>query len=159
MNADLLPWLREQIAETRERAEAAGGATDAGIWEQGRACSCDAVVGCTKGEGCPLRGSVVDADGSVVVYDEGAPSVEEAAHIAAAGPRTVLAQCEAHTAILDEHSGVEVASLDRDTRGQTFTVCRRCRVGERQVVHPCPTRRAVGLAYQHRPGYREEWRP
>jgi hypothetical protein len=41
-----------------------------------------------------------------------------------------LAQCEAHQAIVNAHSG-----------------------------HDCQTLRSVGLAYQRRPGYRDDWRP
>jgi hypothetical protein len=85
---------------------------------------------------------------------------EQAATYAAAcldanhDPRDVIAQCEAHTAILDLYGVVsDPANADRtDDRGVLLS-------------HPIARRRmrdavrAVGLAYQHRPGYREEWRP
>lgn len=71
----------------------------------------------------------------------------------------MLARIAADRQILDEHGGREVASLDPGTRGQVFIVCRRCRIGERQVVAPCTTVRLLALPHADRPGYQEAWRP
>jgi hypothetical protein len=81
------------------------------------------------------------------------------AHFARFDPARVLAECEAKRRIVAEHGPREVASLDRETWAQTFTVCRRCRNGERQVVAPCPTLRLLALPYAEHPDYREGWRP
>lgn len=61
----------------RARAEAAGG-SDA-QWHH---------VGEPSGH---LAGRIVDQSGNVVVYDEGAPSAEQAEHIAGLSPAVVLA--------------------------------------------------------------------
>lgn len=57
---------------------------------------------------------------------------------------TVLAQCDAHEALLALHV-INQGACD---------VC-----GEWDYDWPCKTLRILALAYQHRPGYREEWRP
>ena len=72
-------------------------------------------------------------------------------------PSAVLAECAAKRAIIAEHGGSEVASLDRETWGQPFTVCRVCAVGVRQIVSPCPTLKALAAVYASHPDYREEW--
>lgn len=69
----------------------------------------------------------------------------------------VLAECAAKQAIIAEHGDEEVASLDRATWGQAFLVCRVCAVGDRQVVAPCPTIRALSAVYKDHPDYRQEW--
>ncbi len=54
------------------------------------------------------------------------------------GPPRVLAQCEAHTAILD-------ATEDAQSNGEWG--------------YPDRILKALALAYQHCDGYREEWKP
>lgn len=63
-----------------------------------------------------------------------------AEHIGTHSPRDALAQCEAHAGLLDLL--VLVLGADRRMDGV-----------RNQGL------RALALAYQHRPGYREEWRP
>lgn len=75
------------------------------------------------------------------------------------GKKRAIAEVEAKRRIMAEHSSQEVASLDRETWGQVFVVCRRCRINERQVAEPCLTLRALALPYVDHPDYREEWRP
>ena len=82
---------------------------------------------------------------------------EDAEHIARHDPARVLAECAAKRAIIAEHGEMEVASLDRETWGQPFTVCRVCAVGVRQVVSPCPTLKALAAVYKNHADYREEW--
>lgn len=78
----------------------------------------------------------------------------------------MLAQCEAHTALLDLHRPVRENDVDGDL------VCPVCvYVGTDQDAGgsrfryrehsdwPCATVLAVALAYQHNPGYQEAWRP
>lgn len=74
--------------------------------------------------------------------------------------RELLADVEAKRRIVDEHGQREVASLDKETWGRPYLVCRRCAVGDRQVVHPCTTLRLLALPYAGHPDYRaEEWAP
>lgn len=63
-------------------------------------------------------------------------SILVGAHIVLNDPRAVLAQCEAHTAMLAH-------ALELDDKGDQ----------DEHLVG------LLALAYQHRPGYREEWRP
>ena len=70
-----------------------------------------------------------------------------------------LAECEAKRAIIEEHGPQEVASLDRDSWGKPFIVCRRCAIGDRQVIAPCHTLKSLATVYADHPDYREEWRP
>jgi hypothetical protein len=131
---DLVTWLREQIADVSARAQAA--------LERGT--------------------SIYD---SGWLRDKGI-DIANAVHIAGQHPRTVLAQCEAHTAILAVHNTPLV--LHPDDPPSLWKYEERCCLGcgfdsrEERVtpeINDCPTLRATGLAYQHRPGYREEWRP
>lgn len=82
-----------------------------------------------------------------------------AEHIARHDPGRVLAEVDAKRRIVDLHSPREVASMDHETWGQTFQVCRSCREGDRQIVAPCPTLRLLALPAADHPDYREEWRP
>lgn len=124
--ADLVVWLREQIAEDRRVAEA--NAID--LWP-----------------GTTLQ-KVAD-DKTHYAWQQHDVSPQRIAHILRFGPRAVLAQCEAHTAILDLHVNESCPEAD--------TPCDVC--GEWDEDWPCDTLRATALAYQHNPGYREEWRP
>jgi hypothetical protein len=155
---DLMPWLREQIAETRRIA------TDAIVRKSGGdtwAVEEPRIAGWGQDE----QDIEVIGGGKPIVqcsYEYGGPMI--AAHIAEHDPRTVLAQCDAHEAILNEHT----PRVDRDG-DQVCTTCvyfgddedeggNRFRYREHDDW-PCSTVRALALAYQHRPGYREEWRP
>ena len=85
---DLFSWLRAQIEARKALAVAACG--DPGhpvAW----------VLESHGGSSAIIR----DEYGNVVVYDEGSPVDEEAAHIAANDPRDIIARCEAELAILD----------------------------------------------------------
>jgi hypothetical protein len=69
-------------------------------------------------------------------------------HIATHSPRDVLAQCEAHTAILDRYE----RARDAGQRG-LYTEWEQAQVEALEFAVD-----AVALAYQHRPGYQEAWR-
>lgn len=94
-----------------------------------------------------------------VELPDNARPIYDVRHIRTFSPERVLAECEAKRRIVDEHESREVASLDRETWAQTFTVCGRCRVGERQIVAPCPTLRLLALPYADHPDYDQSWRP
>jgi len=147
---ELATWLRERIAEDKAAALACAGAP----WS-------DYVPGMVHVDAAAIREDRAFRQLGYVAHTDNSPSGDAyRAHIVRHDPRTALAQCEAHTAILDEHARREVASLEPPTYGQTFIVCRRCTAGwMHQIVYPCPTLKATALAYRHHPGYREEWRP
>ncbi|GAA3878088.1 hypothetical protein GCM10022243_48470 [Saccharothrix violaceirubra] len=67
----------------------------------------------------------------------------------------VLAMCDAHAAILAVHY------VDEKDPASECVGCLTTRWREPWApnINECPTLRALALAYQHRPGYREEWRP
>jgi hypothetical protein len=85
---DLHGWITQQVDETQRIAEAARG-QDEGRWRH---------------ETGYQSGLVTDERGEVVVYDEGAPLEEEAAHIALHDPASVLRRCAADRKILAIHA-------------------------------------------------------
>lgn len=82
----------------------------------------------------------------------------DALHAAHWSPARVLAECTAKRAIIDEHGPQEVASLDRDSWAKPFIVCRRCAIGDRQVVAPCPTLKSLAAVYADHPDYNPDWK-
>lgn len=85
--SDLAGWLRPLVEARKATAEAAAARSTAD-WHR---------------NADDYRNDVCDSNGDVVVYDEGTPTEEESAHIAANDPRDVIAQCEADLLTLDEH--------------------------------------------------------
>jgi hypothetical protein len=96
-----------------------------------------------------------DEYGNVVVYDEGSPADEEAAHIAANDPRDTIARCEAELAILDEHE--PRVGYDQP-EGDLTPICVRC-ADDRMYgyAYPCRTVRLLLSGYRFCPGWREGW--
>src|SRR4051794_34738510 len=112
MIGDLMAWLRDQIEEERSLAAVAQGDTD-GVW-------------------APWATPVAE----MALYDStGKVTQGIHRHIARQDPRAVLAQCEAHAAILDLF---DERFSDPAIWGPVF--------------------QALALAYQHCDGYRPEWR-
>jgi hypothetical protein len=133
---------------------------------------------------CP--GRIEDANGAVVVYDEGSPTDAEAEHIALHDPARVLAEVVAKRRILDEHEIESKPEPDRFVRenlkvswsgdlrteswtggswqptGRTLYACVRCDQGYElffDECEGCETIRLLALPYAaDRPGYRDEWR-
>lgn len=135
MSGDRVAWLREQVQARLETAKAAAG--DSGpSWH------------CGTGYGAGM----IEADGGeIVVYDEGRPSEDEAAHIALNDPRDVTARCEAELAILDAcmPDNSTEAALER---GDIST--------EEYVTEEIAGARIVRLlarAYRHREGWEDHW--
>lgn len=137
MDDELLPWLRDQIAAAAERTRTGypfnnGKVHDAEGWwvEPNGEAWHTSTCGWRVGEG-------LDNECTCPV------------------PAAVLAQCEAHTRILDEYETVREhwtidklkGELDLDS-GLVVDFARLTQMA-----------RFVALAYQHNPGYREEWRP
>jgi len=70
--------------------------------------------------------------------------------------REMLAQCEAYEKLLRPHNIVYDEEFG--------FYCNGCGIGierprARDDLDRCEVWRGVALAFQHRPGYREEWRP
>lgn len=145
--ADPLKWLREQVAEDRTAALACAGAP----W-------IDDVPGMVHVDPTAIRENkwALSRLGFVASADNSPTGDAYRAHIVRHDPRAVLAQCEAHTAILDAHTPMQLNS-----RGDL--ACPTC-VDWDGVLDfespgygywPCRTVLGVALAYQHRPGYAE----
>lgn len=96
-------------------------------------------------------GRIEDEIGDPVVYDEGAPSVEEAAHIARHDPARVLREVEAKRKILALHTIRYVG---------TWPVCAHCRPVDPEFTDdltsepwPCRTLRLLAQVYSDHPDY------
>ncbi|ANZ35240.1 hypothetical protein BBK82_03280 [Lentzea guizhouensis] len=141
---ELVVWLREQIAEDRRIAEESCD----GPWHVNDAGYAEAIYGADGT--CVIGGG--RWGGEAPVFD----STEDALHIVRHDPRVVLAQCAAHEALLDEHWDVNEGDCATCVTGKWGYPTHG---GSSPQRYPCKTIRIVALAYQHRPGYREEWRP
>jgi hypothetical protein len=75
----------------------------------------------------------------------------DALHIAHHNPSDVLARCEAHEKLLDLHAQSTEHGWE----------CSLCGPEGQNIdcTYPCDTIRVLALAFQHRPGYRQEWQP
>lgn len=98
-----------------------------------------------------------DDPGVPVVYNEGRPTDEQAAHIARHDPARVLAEVEAKRRIIELHTARGVPG------GPPFlwacNVCDRSPVDwEWTTLWPCPTLRLLALPWAGHDDYREEWR-
>lgn len=87
---------------------------------------------------------VTDADGEPVIYDEGTPTLEEAAFIAANDPAHRLADIALKQAILARHAS---ATDPCDAHDAWF----------RSVL--CATARQLGTEFSKHPQYQAEWAP
>jgi hypothetical protein len=135
----LVTWLREQIAETVRIAQAAKTSVDA--W----------APGLPPWESARYLGKFAS------YFDT---------FVARQNPDAVLAQCDAHTAILDAvqrgldgHPGPCVNVLGDDPANYSqYDSCALHIEWSETALKPFAAR-LVALAYRHNPGYREEWRP
>jgi hypothetical protein len=136
---ELVTWLREQITEDRQFATEAMHDRD-GTWTH--------VV--TPGG----DNKVVDDLGYSVSghYDIDSEPWWTQPHIARHDPRTVLAVCNAYTAILDRYETslrIPLSKISGFVRGQDDGYQQACLDAIRDI--------AASMA--DRPGYRAEWRP
>ena len=99
---------------------------------------------------------VTDATGDALIYDEGTPTLEEAAHIALHDPARVLREVEAKRKILAEHAPLE--------RPGTVTpvICRVCWTSPKEGplegdAWPCFTVASLAAVWSDHPDYRQEW--
>ena len=148
MTDDLITFL---LARLNEDASAASEAAHdlAGHW------TTEGSYAVSVADKLPQGAEVWD---KAVAFAEGAPSPEQATHIARHDPAHVLAEADAKREITDLHrpeitdyvdgAGIESASVDCltcDTRGSSNT-------------WPCKTVRLLALPYADHPDYRDEWR-
>lgn len=151
-SAELLPWLRRTIAATEQIAHDAA-MRKGPAWEV-----------CPQP---PYRWGQDEKDteilgvGKPIItcnYEYGGLLLAD--HIVRHDPRAVLAQCEAHTRILDAvqryldgHPG------PCTNEGVEFDDSCELHIEWNKTALEPYSARLVGLAYQYWPGYREEWRP
>lgn len=90
---------------------------------------------------------VTDAAGEPLIYDEGTPSLAEAAHIARHDPARVLREVEAKRAILRDHG-----ASDRLEYGDPL--CMRC-----SDLYPCDVLHHLVSVYSDHPDYRTPGAP
>jgi hypothetical protein len=124
-----------------------------------------AVAACWEGNGCwrqvadPHDQTVEDVRGQVVVPDvDGAPTREEAVHIARHDPARILADVESKRRMILRHSPHSMASPAHSA------TCEREHWGILVCNHdgrdwPCPDLRDLASVYARHRGYRDEWRP
>lgn len=128
---DLVTWLREQIAEDRR------------------------IAGDLPADGVPTHDSrmlTIPVETGVLWPDRW-------------NPVAVLAQCDAHEAILDAvqrgldgHDGPCVNYIGQDPADYSrYDSCER-HIDWAKTTLPPYAAQLVGLAYQHHPGFRAEWR-
>lgn len=156
---ELVPWLREQIAEVRHVALEAMN-DRSGVWRH--------VV--TPGG----DNKVVDDLGYSVSghYDIDSEPWWTGPHIARHDPRAVLAQCGAYEALLDAYENAEarrarlVETFTRDLRkiADLGPDEERRRYSEVSKAEGLASGYGMAVlmvasAFQHRPGYRREWTP
>jgi hypothetical protein len=137
---ELVVWVREQIGQLRKLAQ-----------------------DCLAEVGRHMAGEQYE-DGSGEAYKDAYPSYPwgsgegELAYMAATQPRYVLTQCEAHVALLDEHSSPHtvVDGFCVEEGGP----CTHAGESECLIcgVTDCRTARLLASAYRHCPGYQEPWR-
>jgi len=144
---DITAFLRARLDERESVALAAQGTTE-GRWEQDD----------------PIRahGRIIDDYGDFVTHDEGAPSQEQAQHIADNDPRFVLADVAAKRRLLAGHGPGrwvdESGGRWKDEPDNWDPPWQRC-AGEEWTSYPCETVRLLALPYAGHPDYREEWKP
>ncbi|MFJ1765047.1 DUF6221 family protein [Amycolatopsis sp. NPDC088138] len=165
---DLITFLRARLDEREALAKATTPVPVPGRWiaTRDKHAADDAPLALVQGRDELATDTIFEGDyvsGSEVIVFSAEWQDEAEANlrfIADNDPAFVLADVAAKRQLVEEHSGREVASLDRDTWGRPFVVCRRCTEGTvRQVVAPCPTLKLLALPYVDHPEYREEWRP
>lgn len=159
LNEFLLARIAEEVAAARSAMDASTGQ-----WSTGRH-SMD-------------ESRIEDSAGEVIVYDEGRPSVNEAAHIARHDPARVLAECEVKRRIVELHSSTGVSNVewwDAPGTGKAL-ICPTCRPEDptespydagvkpdgfvpAYTLSPCDTLRTLGLTCFDHAEYRGEWRP
>jgi len=131
---DLVQWLGQQLDEDERTARAAGGAS----WEE-----------------LPVSGWVHTAplptsEWQPPGYDHhvaSAPLVEDRAHIVAHDPARVLREIAARRQALAHYARVCELTKDGD---EAYLLAEGVVAKQLQIM---------ATAYDHRPGYRDEWRP
>ena len=100
---------------------------------------------------------VTDATGDALIYDEGTPTLEEAAHIARHDPARVLREVEAKRKIVELHRPDPAEYIDADGDDRSSVDCWTCETGGVPDSWPCPTIRAAAAVYSDHPDYNPDW--
>lgn len=140
---DLVTWLRERIAEDRASALACAGAP----WVND-------VPGMVHVDPAAIRENrgLRQLDYGYVACFDNSPSGDAfRKHIVRHDPRTALVQCDAHEYLLTFFRRMS----EEDETVTTLVP----HLGEKFRERFVRGLKELALAYQHSPGYREEWRP
>jgi Family of unknown function (DUF6221) len=100
---------------------------------------------------------VTDATGEPLIYDEGTPSLEEAAHIARHAAARVLRDVAAKRAILDRHAPHETAFDGPACDGCSEDVDDRPQLAKERW--PCPDVLSLADVWSDHPDYDPGWKP
>ncbi|BFP50005.1 hypothetical protein KCMC57_63730 (plasmid) [Kitasatospora sp. CMC57] len=146
MTAELLAFLRARLNDTARKAQAAIR-DGAARWHAELNREYDGYA-------------VADEHGEPVAYNEGAPSIAQATHIAEHDPARVLAEVDAKRRIIDEHADdfgdcrvcADPATSSDDVDGNRDW-------SRTAKPSPCQTLRLLALPYAGHPDYRPEWVP
>lgn len=140
---EMVVWLRSTLDDV-ERVAKAAAKDGAATW--------------LHEERGGLSAIVRDGNGDVVVYDEGSPTDNQAAHIALHDPAAVLRRVEADRRILDLHER-DYTGYAREPGGCGVCLKWEYYTGAEMESWPCPTVRVLASGWSHMPGYRPEWAP
>lgn len=146
---DLVAWLREQITEKRRRAMRTQWTADGppAAWtysrERFRVTTLDPSG---NAQGVASRRAGIGADGQP--YDDVLLDVD-GEHMELNDPRSAVAECDAHDEIINKYEG---ASFTLQAHPEHVA-------NNGYVLGASAAVIALALAYRHRPGYREEWKP
>ena len=147
MTDELVAFIHARLDEDETVARAAAmDSNNRGEWTQ------------VDPDRCP--GAVNDADGVVVVYDEGSPDVREAAHIARFDPARALRGVGAKRRILVALNTWEHARLydGTDENAGPYSCTRDGLTCECGVLdHQLDVLRPMASVWSTYPDYREEW--
>lgn len=145
---DLARFLADRYDEAEALARAAGEGDEHGglAWHQ------------YDPERAP--GKIVDKHGCTIVYDEGSPTADEAAFIAAVDPAHRLADIALKRTILAEHKHYDEFA---DSAVSVHFGCELCHWHSEYGIPPgvdwCATVRQLGTEFASHSAYKESWKP
>ena len=92
---------------------------------------------------------MVESDAGPVVYDEGVPTVAQAAHIARHDPARVLREVVAKRSLIEDHTGQ--CCVNDTCCGEIAGYF------DSEAGDPCPVLLVLAAIYSDHPDYRQEW--
>lgn len=162
---ELVTWLREQIAERRRRALATRFLPDdpAPAWTYDPHAH-RVVIREPHGQQIGVASRRAGITPTAVHYEDLILKAD-GEHMELNDPMSAVDECDAHEALLDAHPLVGDTGDDmHDPKCGVCVAPGGIGCGEypedwKTQPWPCPTIKALAVAYRHRPGYREEWKP